>query len=59
MKTEDKLWTIEEAAEYLGVKVATIYKLRHFGRGPKGTKVGRSLRFYRSEIDRWAQARAS
>jgi predicted DNA-binding transcriptional regulator AlpA len=35
------------------VKVQAIYDLRSQGRGPRGFRVGRELRFRLSEIDAW------
>jgi excisionase family DNA binding protein len=47
--------SIRELAEQLGVSVQTLYDLRSQGRGPVGFRVGRQLRFRRSEIDSWLQ----
>lgn len=48
--------TISELADYLGVPVQTLYDLRHHGRGPRGFRVGRELRFRISEIEAWLAA---
>jgi excisionase family DNA binding protein len=40
-------------ATYLGIPVATLYQWRHRGIGPKGTKVGRHIRYRWQEVERW------
>lgn len=45
-------------AEYLGVPVATVYRWRHLHEGPRGHRVGRHVRYRRSDIEEWLEARA-
>lgn len=45
--------TLAEVADYLHVPVQTLYDLRTRGRGPRGFRVGRCLRFRTSEIQSW------
>lgn len=45
--------TLSELAARLCVSVQTLYDLRSQGRGPRGFRVGRQLRFRVSEIDGW------
>lgn len=45
--------TLSELAVHLRVNVQTLYDLRSQGRGPRGFRVGRELRFRRSEIEAW------
>lgn len=47
------VFTLSQLAEQLGVTVQTLYDLRSQGRGPRGFRVGRELRFRVSEIDAW------
>lgn len=49
----DTVLSLSELAARLGVTVQTIYDLRSQGRGPRGFRVGRELRFRASEIDAW------
>jgi predicted DNA-binding transcriptional regulator AlpA len=42
-----------QLASQLGASVQTLYDLRSQGRGPRGFRVGRELRFRVSEIDSW------
>jgi excisionase family DNA binding protein len=45
--------TLSQLAAQLGVTVQTLYDLRSQGRGPRGFRVGRELRFRISEVDYW------
>lgn len=45
--------TLSELAARLRVSCQTIYDLRSQGRGPRGFRVGRELRFRPSEIESW------
>ncbi|WP_310529223.1 helix-turn-helix domain-containing protein [Nocardioides sp.] len=45
--------SVQQLAEELHVSAQTIYDLRSQGRGPTGFRVGRHLRFRKSEIDAW------
>jgi excisionase family DNA binding protein len=45
--------TLSQLASQLGVSVQTLYDLRSQGRGPRGFRVGRELRFRVSEVDAW------
>ena len=45
--------TTSELAAHLGVPVQTLHDLRHTGRGPRGFRVGRELRYRLSEVQDW------
>ena len=45
--------TLSQLASQLGVTVQTLYDLRSQGRGPRGFRVGRELRFRVREVDAW------
>ncbi len=45
--------TLSELAAYLAVSPQALYDLRSKGRGPRGFRVGRQLRFRLSEIEAW------
>jgi excisionase family DNA binding protein len=49
----DGVLSLSELCEQLHVSAQTIYDLRSQGRGPRGFRVGRELRFRVSEIDAW------
>jgi len=57
MESVDRLVTVQELANYLGLPVATIYAWRYRHRGPPGFRVGRHLRFRWSDVDSWIQDR--
>ncbi|MFI5622782.1 helix-turn-helix transcriptional regulator [Nocardioides sp. NPDC051685] len=45
--------TLSELAAQLHVNVQTLYDLRSQGRGPRGFRVGRQLRFRLAEVEEW------
>lgn len=49
----EPVFTLAQLAERLGVPVQTLYDLRSQGRGPKGFRLGRELRFRQSEVEAW------
>ncbi len=49
----DGVLSLSELCEQLQVSAQTIYDLRSQGRGPRGFRVGRELRFRVSEIEAW------
>ena len=55
MQQRDRLLTVQELAEYLGVPVATLYQWRYRSEGPKGFRVGRHVRYRWSEIEAWVE----
>jgi excisionase family DNA binding protein len=57
-KGSDKLMTAAEVAHHLGVPVPTLYQWRYKGTGPRGMKVGRHLRYRRTDIERHLDALA-
>ncbi len=50
----DKLMTVEEVAEYLRVKVSTVYQWAKEGKIP-ASKVGRLWRFDPNEVEAWVR----
>ncbi|WP_344771706.1 helix-turn-helix domain-containing protein [Nocardioides panacisoli] len=51
--TFEPVLSLSELADRLHVTVQTLYDLRSRGRGPRGFRVGRELRFRSSEIEAW------
>lgn len=50
----DRLFTEQEAAEFLGLAKTTLNKWRHFGTGPKYIKLGkRAVRYRRRDLLEW------
>ena len=58
MNTADRLTTVPELAEMLGVPVATLYGWRCRGEGPPGYRIGRHVRYRRAVVEAWLTARA-
>lgn len=52
----DKWINIEEAAEYLGVKSATIRDWIRKGKGVPALKIGKQWKFKCSELDAWVKS---
>lgn len=54
LDSSEKLWSVEDVSEYLGVPVATIYSWRSEGvYGPPGRRVGKRLRFLPDDVRHW------
>jgi excisionase family DNA binding protein len=53
----DRLMTVDALAEYLGLPIATIYKQRSEGTGPPGFRLGKYVRWRRSEVDAWLETK--
>jgi excisionase family DNA binding protein len=49
----EPLLSPQDLADFLDVPVATIYTWRHRGHGPPGFRVGRHLRYRRSDVEQW------
>ncbi len=54
----DELMSPQGVAEFLGLPVGTIYRWRQHGEGPIGYRVGRHVRYKRSEVERWLDGQA-
>ena len=51
----ENVLSTSELAAHLRVSVQTLYDLRSQGRGPRGFRVGRELRFRMSEVEAWLE----
>lgn len=51
----EQVISLSDLCAHLHVPVQTIYDLRSQGRGPRGFRVGRELRFRISEVEAWLQ----
>ena len=58
LPVSDRLMTVEEVADFLGVPVATLYQWRHKGTGPVAFRVGRFLRYDPGDVRVWLEAHA-
>ena len=53
----DELLTTEGLAGYLDVPVTTLYAWRCRSEGPPGFRVGKHLRYRRSDVEKWIRQR--
>lgn len=53
LRKPEQFLTIEQLADELAVEVRTIREWRVKGTGPKVHKIGRFLRYRRSEVEAW------
>ena len=56
---EEPLLDPQDLADYLKMPVPTIYAWRSRGKGPRGIRVGRHLRFRRIDVDAWVEANST
>ncbi len=54
--TNESYLTPPEAAKYLRTSVSTLAKLRVYGGGPAFTRIGRAIRYTRTELDAFMAA---
>ena len=47
--------TPREVADYLRVELQTLHYWRHERRGPRTMRVGKLLRYRRSDVDAWLE----
>lgn len=53
----ERLLTMREVADWLGVPLGTAYVWRSRGGGPPGIRVGRHVRYRRQDVERWLEQR--
>ncbi len=51
----DHLLTMTEVADLVRVPVATLRYWRHLGTGPRSFRVGRTVRYWRTEVLLWLE----
>ena len=54
----ERLMTLTELSELLGVPMSTLYAWRYRGEGPAGYRIGRHVRYRRSVVEAWIEAQA-
>ena len=55
----DELLTIGEVADIVRVPVATLRYWRHLGTGPRSFRIGRGVRYWRSEVSAWLHGQSN
>ena len=53
MEIKQRLWTVQDVAEFLGVPVRTLYDWRCKRYGPRARRVGKYLRYDADDVRRW------
>ena len=55
----DELLTIAEVAAIVRAPVATLRYWRHLGTGPRSFRVGRGVRYWRTDVNAWLEQQRS
>lgn len=55
----DELLTLAEVAEIVRVPEATLRYWRHLGTGPRSFRIGRSVRYWKTEVALWLEDESS
>jgi excisionase family DNA binding protein len=58
LQADDKLMSLTDVSEMLGIPVHTLYRWRYMGDGPVGYRVGRHVRYRREAVEAWLEQRA-
>ncbi|MDR0488228.1 MAG: helix-turn-helix domain-containing protein [Propionibacteriaceae bacterium] len=52
-QTPQRLLSVTELSEFLGIPVSTIYDWRTHGKGPMAYRLGKHLKFMSSDVKAW------
>lgn len=52
---QDEILTLQEVAAFVRVPEQTLRYWRHLGKGPQGFRLGRFVRFWRSDVLLWLE----
>ena len=55
----DELLTLKEVAAIIRVPDATLRYWRHLGAGPHSFRIGRSVRYWRTDVLAWLEAKTN
>jgi excisionase family DNA binding protein len=58
LQASEKLMSLTDVSEMLGIPVHTLYRWRHNGDGPAGYRVGRHVRYRREAVEAWLEQQA-
>ena len=58
LEARDKLMSLTDVSEMLGIPVHTLYRWWYKGHGPDGYRVGRHVRYRREAVEAWLEQRA-
>ena len=51
----ERLMSITDLSEMLGVPIHTLYRWRHKGEGPVGYRIGRHVKYRRATVEAWLE----
>jgi len=51
--SNDRLWTVDDLSEFLGIAVNTIHGWRSKNYGPPARKIGKHLRYDPAQVREW------
>lgn len=54
----DRMLKAQEVADGLGVPLTTLYSWRATGKGPRGFRVGKYVRFKAADVEAWLERQA-
>ncbi|HET7735339.1 MAG TPA: helix-turn-helix domain-containing protein [Nocardioidaceae bacterium] len=55
----DEMLTLKEVATQLRVPEATLRYWRHLGTGPRSFRIGRNVRYWRTEVATWLELQSN
>src|SRR5829696_8125493 len=55
LQARDKVMSLADVSEMLGIPVHTLYRWRNKGDGPVGYRVGRHVRYRREAVEAWLE----
>ena len=55
MELPDRLLSVQDLAEFLGVPATTLYQWRYRREGPLGFRVGRHIRYQLTDVTEWIE----
>lgn len=58
MSDGERLMSLAEVADHLGVPIKTLYTWRSRGQGPPGYRIGRHVRYRRADVEAWLERHA-
>ena len=56
---DDELLTMQEVADIVRVPLATLRYWRHLGTGPRSFRIGRSVRYWHTEVLHWLEEQSN
>lgn len=58
-QTKTEWLSNDDLATELNVPLSTVQKWRHYGTGPRAHKLGRHVRYRRSDVEAWLEQRVT